>query len=116
MVREYEPIYDVNYRIVGWMIIPMELDISDGNPSEAIEVEGLRFHTWEVFTNASTSNVTVVMQISQDGSNWTDVASWTGTGNSGIQPQVDRKIRYVRFNPTSMGDATSVKVKYSAQT
>jgi len=57
-----------------------------------------------------------VMQISQDGSNWTDVASWTGTGNSGIQPQVDHKVRYVRFNPSDTGDATSIKVKYSAQT
>ena len=72
---------------------------------------GMSKHTWHVITNASASNVTVKLQGSIDSNYWFDLDEWSGIGTT-MRHVVNKPIRYIRFNVTSMGDATSITCRY----
>jgi len=72
---------------------------------------GASKHTWMVLSDASTTAATVNFEGSIDGTNWFVLDTWTGTGNT-MRHVVNKPVKYVRANVTSMGDATSITVQY----
>ena len=74
-------------------------------------VTGMSKHTWHILTDASASNITVKLQGSIDNSNWFDLDEYTGTANT-MRHVVNKPVRYIRFNCTSMGDASYVSCRY----
>jgi len=85
---------------------------STGATSAFDSVTGFSKHSWQVLSDASASNVTVAFEVSIDGTNWDTADTWSGVGNSPIKSVVELPVRYIRFNLTNMGDATSVTIKY----
>jgi len=82
-----------------------------GTTSTIDTVTGFEKHTWQVISDASGSNLTVKLQGSIDNSNWFDLDEFTGVGNT-MRHVVNKPVRYIRFNVTSMGDATEIKLRY----
>ena len=82
-----------------------------GTTSTIDTVTGFDKHTWTVVSNASSSNLTVKLEGSLDNSNWFELDSYSGTANT-MRHAVNKPVRYIRFNITSMGDATSITLRY----
>jgi len=72
---------------------------------------GFSKHTWTFTSNASSSAPTVKLQGSLDNSNWFDLDEYSGTDDT-MRHVVNKPVRYIRFNVTSMGDATSITLRY----
>ena len=111
MYKDYNYIENRNGKFVSWYI-DGSADLITTNPSETIDIRGLNTINWEVLTDATSSNVTVKLDGSLDGTNWTPLMSWTGTGNSDIQVEGSKNVEYIRFRMTSTGDATSIIAQY----
>jgi len=82
-----------------------------GATSAIDTVTGFEKHTWTVVSDASESNLTVKLEGSLDNSNWFELDSYSGTANT-MRHIVNKPVRYIRFNVTSMGDATSITLRY----
>jgi len=70
---------------------------------------GFKTHTWVIRTDASSSNATVRLEGSLDGSNWFTLDEWSGTGST-MRHVVNKLVREIRINVVDMGDATEVRV------
>ena len=82
-----------------------------GTTSSVDTVTGFEKHTWTVVSDASGSNLTVKLEGSIDNSNWFELDSYSGTADT-MRHIVNKPVRYIRFNVTSMGDASSITLRY----
>jgi len=82
-----------------------------GTTSAIDTVTGFAKHTWTVVSDASESNLTVKLEGSIDNSNWFELDSYSGTADT-MRHIVNKPVRYIRFNVTSMGDASSITLRY----
>jgi len=74
-------------------------------------VTGLTNHTWTQTNNASSTAPDIRLQGSIDGSNWFDLDTSTAIGSE-MRHVALKPVRYIRFNVVSMGDASSITLRY----
>lgn len=84
---------------------------STGATSNVTLLTGFSKHTWTVVSDASSSAVTVKLQGSLDNNNWFDLDEYSGTDDT-MRHVVNKPVKYIRFNVTSMGDASSITLRY----
>ena len=104
------------YNGTGWdrlrthMVADLGTFTAAGAGASVDTVTGFDKWTWTVVSDASATALTVNLEGSIDGTNWFVLDTYTGTANT-MRHVVNKPVRYIRANVTSMGDATSITVK-----
>jgi len=101
----------------GWDRVRIHYDSGDitvtgtGATSTISLVTGLTNHTWTQTNNASSTAPNIKLQGSIDGSNWFDLDTSTTIGSE-MRHVALKPVRYIRFYVASMGDASSITLRY----
>jgi len=82
-----------------------------GATSAIDTVIGFEKHTWTQVNDASSTAPDIRLQGSIDGTNWFDLDTSTAIGSE-MRHVAMKPVRYIRFNVVSLGDATSITVRY----
>ncbi|RLG47479.1 MAG: hypothetical protein DRN92_03130 [Thermoproteota archaeon] len=82
-----------------------------GTTSTIDSVTGFEKHTWTQTNDASSSAPEIKIEGSLDGSNWFELDTSTAIGSE-MRHVVNKPVRYIRFNVVSLGDATSITLRY----
>jgi len=82
-----------------------------GTTSTIDTVTGFDKHTWTQMNDASSTAPEIKIEGSLDGSNWFELDKSTAIGSE-MRHIANKPVRYIRFNVTSMGDATSITLRY----
>jgi len=88
------------------------IDVTATGTTSIIDtVTGFEKHTWTQVNDASESNPNIRLQGSIDGTNWFDLDTSTSIGSE-MRHVVNKPVRYIRFNVVSLGDATTITLRY----